>query len=105
MPRPLGLTSLRILAAIRDGVTYGLEIVAHSGVPSGTVYPGLGRLTNSGLVRSRWEDHLVAEAEARPRRRYYELTADGERALAEGVARVAAAANDLAAGQAGGGRA
>lgn len=102
MPRPLGLSSLKILAAIRDGVTYGLEIVAHSGVPSGTVYPGLGRLEKSGLVRARWEDHLVAEAEGRPRRRYYELTADGTRVLAEGIARVSAAAADLVQGQAGG---
>ncbi len=104
MPRPLGLTSLKILAAIRDGVTYGLEIVAHAGVPSGTVYPGLGRLEKRGLVRSRWEDHEVAEEEARPRRRYYELTAEGATALAEGVERVASTASALAPGRSGGAR-
>lgn len=88
MPRPLGVTSLQILAAIRDGTNYGLEIVAKTGLPSGTVYPGLGRLKRSGLVRSRWEDQGVAEEEGRPRRRYYELTADGAEALSAGTERL-----------------
>ena len=98
MPRPLGVTSLRILGAIRDGVSYGLDIVATTGMPSGTVYPTLGRLKKRGLVRGRWEDQRVAEREGRPRRRYYELTGDGERALAVGASRLAAVAADLAAG-------
>lgn len=93
MPRSLGATTLQILAAVRDGRNYGLDIVAHTGLPSGTVYPALGRLSERGLVRSRWEDPDVAEAEARPRRRYYELTAEGAGRLAEGTARIA----DLAA--------
>jgi DNA-binding PadR family transcriptional regulator len=43
----------------------------------GTLYKALGRLEDRGLLTSRWED---AEApEGRPRRRLYELTADGER--------------------------
>ena len=95
MPRAIGITSLQILAAIRDGHTYGLDVVAHTGLPSGTVYPTLGRLRKSGLVRPHWEDQRRAEAEGRPRRRYYELSADGVRALAEGTARVAAAAASL----------
>jgi DNA-binding PadR family transcriptional regulator len=98
MPRPLGLTSLRILAAIRDGDAYGLDIVARTGLPSGTVYPALGRLKASGLARSRWEDQRVADKEGRPRRRYYQLTPDGALALAAGTARVAAAAAALGAG-------
>ncbi len=96
MARSLGITSLRILGAIRDGVAYGLEIVTHTGMPSGTVYPTLGRLKKSGLVRARWEDQRVAEREGRPRRRYYELTPDGADALREGVARMSAVAADLA---------
>lgn len=88
MPRPLGLTSLQILAAVRDGNAYGLDLVARTGLPSGTIYPTLGRLKRSGLVVARWEDQRVAEREGRPRRRYYELSADGSRALAEGAARV-----------------
>ena len=95
MPRPLGPTTLQILAAIRDGVAYGLDIVARTGLPSGTVYPTLGRLAKSGLVRSRWEAPEHAEAEGRPRRRYYELTSEGEATRAEGVDRVASLAAGL----------
>ena len=95
MPRPLGLTSLQILATVREGDAYGLDIVVRTRLPSGTVYPTLGRLKRSGLVRARWEDQRAADREGRPRRRYYELTADGGRALAEGAARVADAAAAL----------
>jgi PadR family transcriptional regulator PadR len=93
--RSLGVTSLQILGAIRDGISYGLDIVARSGMPSGTVYPTLARLKKSGLVKSQWEDQRVAEREGRPRRRYYELTATGAEALAVGAARMAAVAADL----------
>ena len=102
MARGLGVTSLKILASIRDGVAYGLDIVTRTGMPSGTVYPTLGRLKKSGLVRSRWEDQRVAEREGRPRRRYYELTAEGRRALARGIERLAETAADLAPQGAGG---
>lgn len=95
MPRPLGITSLQILGSIRDGHRYGLDIVSYTGLPSGTVYPTLGRLNRSGLVRAHWEDRREAEREGRPRRRYYELTSDGARALAEGASRMAAAAAEL----------
>lgn len=95
MPRPLGLTSLQILAAIRDGRNYGLDIVAATGLPSGTVYPTLGRLKEAKFVRARWEAQERADREGRPRRRHYDLTADGARALAEGRARVARAAEAL----------
>ncbi len=95
MPRSLGITSLQILGSIRHGVTYGLDIVARTGMPSGTVYPGLGRLKRSGLVRARWEDQRQAERHGRPRRRYYELTGDGARELADGIARLSEAAAGL----------
>lgn len=97
MPRPLGVTSLQILNVIRDDARYGLDIVAHTGLPSGTVYPTLGRLKKSGLVRAKWEDQRVAERDGRPRRRYYELTAEGLKALSEGVARMARLAEELGA--------
>jgi DNA-binding PadR family transcriptional regulator len=96
MARSLGITSLQILGAVRDGVAYGLDIVTHTGMPSGTVYPTLGRLKKSGLVRATWEDQAIAEREGRPRRRYYALTADGARALSEGAARMASVVAELA---------
>lgn len=96
MARSLGLTSLRILAAIRDSVAYGLDIVQQTDLPSGTVYPTLGRLKKRGLVTARWEDQRVADRDRRPRRRYYELTTDGRAALAEGTARLTSVAAELA---------
>ncbi len=101
MARSLGITSLQILGSIRGGVAYGLDIVTRTGMPSGTVYPTLARLKKSGLVKARWEDQRVAEREGRPRRRYYELTGEGARALAVGASKVATVAADLAAEPAG----
>ncbi|MDQ4042419.1 MAG: PadR family transcriptional regulator, partial [Actinomycetota bacterium] len=49
----------------------------------GTLYKALHRLEKAGLLRSRWEDPEVAARERRPRRRLYEVTAQGEQALAE----------------------
>jgi DNA-binding PadR family transcriptional regulator len=88
MPRPLGLTSIRILAAVHEGTRYGLDIVATTGMPSGTVYPTLARLRKRALVRASWEDSDLAEAEGRPRRRYYELTAEGRDVLEAEIGRV-----------------
>jgi DNA-binding PadR family transcriptional regulator len=45
----------------------------------GTLYKALGRLEGLGLLASQWED--AAAAEGRPRRRLYELTGDGVRAV------------------------
>ena len=88
MPRPIGITSLQILASVRDGSRYGLDIVAHTGLSSGTVYPTLARLKRAGLLRSKWEEQALADREGRPRRRYHELTAQGARALEEGLERI-----------------
>jgi DNA-binding PadR family transcriptional regulator len=42
----------------------------------GTLYKALARLEEFGLLSSRWEEAADA-TEGRPRRRLYELTADG----------------------------
>ncbi len=49
----------------------------------GTLYRALERLRQAELVEARWEDPLVAEEEARPRRRLYRVTPAGEAKLAE----------------------
>ena len=98
MPRPMGVTSIQILAAVRDDRAYGLDIVTRTGLPSGTVYPTLARLSRRGLVRGRWEDQRAADRRRRPRRKYYELTAAGQEALAEGADRLRALAARLPAG-------
>jgi DNA-binding PadR family transcriptional regulator len=96
VPRGLGITSIRILQAIRGGDAYGLEIVARTGLPSGTVYPTLGRLKKSRLVKATWEDQRIGDREGRPRRRYYVLTAEGSRVLADEALRVTGVAAELA---------
>ncbi|MEZ4457450.1 MAG: PadR family transcriptional regulator [Gemmatimonadales bacterium] len=95
MPRALGVTSLQILAAIRAETGYGLDIVARTGLPTGTVYPALGRLKDAGLLTAHWEDQRDADREGRPRRRYYRLTPAGRTALAEGAQRLGAMAAAL----------
>ena len=47
----------------------------------GTLYKALDRLKKSGLLESEWEDPVAAAAEARPRRRFYSVTAAGEAEL------------------------
>ncbi len=89
-PRSLGLGTLAVLKAVRDGPAYGLEIMAATGQPSGTVYPALGRLEERGFVTARWESRSTARKEARPRRRYYRITANGSKELAAALARLSA---------------
>jgi len=80
-----GQLELVVLAALRDGPQHGYAIIKElrerSGgdfdVLEGTLYPALHRLEQAGLVKSRW-----ATAAGR-RRRVYELTRRGTKALAE----------------------
>ena len=81
--RRLSITAVSVLHAIAGGYQYGFDIIDQTGLPSGTVYPALSRLERDGMVRSAWEDDAVANAEGRPARRYYKLTAPGVKALSE----------------------
>jgi DNA-binding PadR family transcriptional regulator len=83
----IGYTTAVIFGELAAGSRFGLDIMRNTGLPSGTVYPTLTRAEASGLVRGRWESRATADAEARPRRRYYQLTAAGEAALDEALAR------------------
>jgi DNA-binding PadR family transcriptional regulator len=58
---------------------YGMEIGELATLRSGTVHPILARLEGVGWLTSRWED-VDPQAEGRPARRYYRLTADGVQA-------------------------
>ena len=76
-----------ILNAVSNGYLYGFDIVDITGMPGGTVYPALRRLEEAGYLTSIWEKERVAQAELRPRRKYYELTRSGREALAEATKR------------------
>jgi PadR family transcriptional regulator PadR len=81
--------ALLLLALLGQREMYGYELLAELrqqtdaviNLPEGTVYPALRRLERERLVRGRWQ-----EVHGAPRRRYYRLTAEGERALAAGRA-------------------
>ncbi|URN10832.1 PadR family transcriptional regulator [Actinomadura madurae] len=48
-------------------------------LPTGTVYPIITRLEQAGWISSRWEtpNEQAEDGQARPRRRYYQLTHSG----------------------------
>lgn len=75
-----------VLAALLDAgePTWGLRVVYATGRPAGSVYPILERLERAGWVGSVWEDDPDRSG---PRRRFYELTADGVPAARDAVAR------------------
>lgn len=82
MRRP-SITAVSVMQAIADGYQYGFDIIDQTQLPSGTVYPALGRLERDGLLKSAWESEREAHADGRPARRYYKLTAHGVKALTD----------------------
>lgn len=83
--KPLSLAAVAVLNALAAGARHGFDIMDAAGLPSGTVYPILGRLEESALVRSRWESPAIAQKAKRPPRRYYEITRAGDRARAASI--------------------
>jgi PadR family transcriptional regulator PadR len=77
----LSHTAAIILQAINAGFIYGFSIMEMTGLPSGTVYPAMRRLERDALIRSQWERQSIADAEQRPARKYYRLTAAGRSTL------------------------
>jgi DNA-binding PadR family transcriptional regulator len=83
-----GEFGLLLLGLLGRCEMYGYEIVAELrrstegaiDLPEGTVYPALRRLERDGFIGGHW----VEMAGGAPRRRYYRLTQEGERALATG---------------------
>jgi PadR family transcriptional regulator, regulatory protein PadR len=84
-----GEIGLLLLGLLERQERYGYELVAELrrlteaviDLPEGTVYPALRRLERQRLVSGRW-----VEVGPGPRRRYYRLPSEGERALARGRA-------------------
>lgn len=79
-----GHLELLLLAVVEQGPAHGYAIIEELrrrskeafDLPEGTVYPALHRLEKAGALRSRWDDSTGR------RRRVYEVTATGRRALA-----------------------
>jgi DNA-binding PadR family transcriptional regulator len=73
---------LEDLLASPGGWRHGYDIARRTGLASGTLYPILGRLSDGGLLETRWEDD---PPEGRPRRHLYRLTAEGAALAANGA--------------------
>lgn len=90
--KELPLGTVMVLHAVARGHRHGFDILEHTGLTSGTVYPALERLEGKGLARSKWEDQRLAREEKRPPRRYFEITAAGKATLAAALERYKALA-------------
>jgi PadR family transcriptional regulator, regulatory protein PadR len=86
-----GLELRRTGGARFHGFQLAKQIADHAGpralTAHGTLYKALQRLEEAGLLTSQWEEPDIAAADGRPRRRLYEVTGAGERALAAWQAR------------------
>ncbi|MDA0183209.1 PadR family transcriptional regulator [Solirubrobacter phytolaccae] len=83
----LSLQTLKLLNAFLEAPSeprYGLELMGHTGLKSGTIYPALHRLESEGWLRS-WSEELDASEAGRPPRRLYELTPNGTAAALAAV--------------------
>jgi len=76
-----------VLQALANGCAYGFDIMDNTGLPGGTVYPALRRMESVGWIDSQWEKEGIAQQEGRPARKYYELTPEGDEALATAAER------------------
>jgi PadR family transcriptional regulator, regulatory protein PadR len=86
-----GLELRRTGGARFHGFQLAKQVADHAGprplTSHGTLYKALQRLEEAGLLQSQWEDPNIAATEGRPRRRLYQVTGAGERALAAWQAR------------------
>jgi DNA-binding PadR family transcriptional regulator len=81
-----GLLSFLVLATVASDPdpTYGYRIIkklegsslGQYNLPEGTVYPILGALSKRGFLKTYW-----GESPDGPRRKYYEITPEGRKAL------------------------
>lgn len=81
--RKLSPQTLSVLNALgnRPGDwLYGLELAKLTGLKSGSLYPILIRLSDRGLLESRW---LEPTEQGRPPRHAYRISAAGLKALSE----------------------
>jgi PadR family transcriptional regulator PadR len=82
---------LRVLIDDPAAPHYGYDLMKAARLASGTLYPMLARLQQEGLVDSQWEAQRP-DASGRPPRKYYRLTAEGQRVARLELARANAPA-------------
>ena len=85
------LPSLKVLAAFIEAprrAVSGADIAKQTGIASGTLYPILVRYEDAGFLKSEWE-RVDPAAVGRPRKRFYRLTALGQREAAAALASLA----------------
>lgn len=83
--RRLSQQAIQVLAALaekRGGWLYGLQVAAATELKSGSLYPILIRLSERGLLESKW---MEPEHPGRPARHAYRITGAGRAALAEAL--------------------
>jgi PadR family transcriptional regulator, regulatory protein PadR len=71
---------LDLMLSRRRQWLHGYELSEQTGLKSGTLYPLLIRLSDRGMLESKWEESAFA---GRPPRRMYRLTAQGAAFAAE----------------------
>jgi PadR family transcriptional regulator, regulatory protein PadR len=89
MERRPSLQTLEVLQLMVQHPTadfYGLELSKAAGIQTGTIYPILRRLEDSGWVESTWES-IDPREQGRPRKRLYRLTGLGAREAHRHLAR------------------
>ena len=79
-PSPQTVAVLAALAAVPARWRYGYELGQQVGLKAGSLYPILMRLSDRGLLESRWESD---PAQGRPPRHLYRLTGAGVRLAGE----------------------
>ena len=77
-PRRCSTQTLNLIAALLDQPgkwRHGYDLSQAAGLKAGTLYPILNRLSDRGLLESRWQE---SEFQGRPPRHMYRLTNNGK---------------------------
>ena len=74
VPSPQTRRLLAALLSQRAPWQHGYDLSEQTGLPSGTLYPILMRLSDRGVLESKWEP---SPHQGRPPRKLYRLTSEG----------------------------
>ena len=80
---PQTVAVFEVLLGSHRSWTYGYDVSRETGLKSGTLYPILMRLSDHGLLETKWEP---SKEPGRPPRHMYRLNGDGVKFARETVA-------------------